>query len=136
MFEVLSEDNFLLYAAKHYDNKNCTETEEFLEDLDRFKYIKKLMHIYKNRGILRERLILNHLIILYNVFEPRACTRMLFLKLNQYLDCLIPFLEMLNYLPDHVMNVGERRLIVTKDIPVDDEIDKSLRKIINGSYKL
>ena len=87
-------DVFLLYAAKYYDNPQCHDAEEFYDDLKRFKYLKRLFGKYKETGELRERLILNHIIILYNVFGM-ATSRMLFVKLYQYSDILKPFLVLL-----------------------------------------
>jgi hypothetical protein len=68
-FSSLNESNFIMYAMKHYENPTCTGIDEFHEDLNRVKYVKRLFRKYEKNGILRERLILNHLIILGNVFE-------------------------------------------------------------------
>ena len=67
-FNRLSEENFIMYAMKMYDNPQCRTLDEFYEDLDRIKYVKRLLYKYINRGVLRERLILNHIIILSNLF--------------------------------------------------------------------
>ena len=77
-FEDLNEGNYLLYAMKEYNNIQCTDTEEFYDDLKKIKYIKRLFNIYINDGKLKERLILNHLIIFFNVFSVQAGTRILF----------------------------------------------------------
>jgi len=82
MFEKLDETNALLYAAKHYDNPQCYDTIEFYDDLKRFQYLKRLFNRYKETGEIKERLAINHIIILYNVFGPVHCTRLLFLKLH------------------------------------------------------
>lgn len=95
----LDESNFVIFAAKHYDNPQCVSTKEFIEDLGRFKYIKKLLGRYVERGELRERLILNHLIILYNCFDQET-TKMLFMKMPEYKSLLVPFIEYLGRLPD------------------------------------
>ena len=71
MMDVLNEDNFLLYAAKHYDNPQCSSTEEFYDDLKKFKYIKRLFNKYAETGELKERLILNHIRVVTNVFSPQ-----------------------------------------------------------------
>jgi hypothetical protein len=76
----LTEKNLFVYAAKHYDNPGCCNTEEFLDDLRRIKYIKKLITRYIESGDLKERLILNHIIILVNLFGPEVTCRILFLK--------------------------------------------------------
>jgi hypothetical protein len=129
MIDKLDESNFMLYAAKHYDNPQCFDTLEFYEDLARFKYIKRLFNRYEESGELKERLILNHLIILYNVFGP-ATTRMLFFKLNGHLHLLKPFIVLLGFLPDRVSGIGvENKTIISSDIPMDERIVKILRKI-------
>lgn len=129
MIDKLDESNFMLYAAKHYDNPQCFDTLEFYEDLARFKYIKRLFNRYEESGELKERLIVNHLIILYNVFGP-ATTRMLFFKLNGHLHLLKPFILLLGFLPDKVYGVGvENKTIISSDIPMDENIVKLLRKI-------
>lgn len=127
--EKLDDDNFVLFAAKHYDNTQCHDTIEFYDDLKRFKYLKRLFGKYEESGELRERLILNHLIILYNVFGEHA-TRMLFVKLEQYAKYLKPFLVLLNFMPDKIVNVGpEGKTIYNSDIPMDRYIIDVLRKI-------
>ena len=78
--EQIDETNFMLYAARHYNNPSCFDTLEFYEDLNRFKYIKRLFSRYDESGELKERLILNHIIILYNLFGIDATTRLLFFK--------------------------------------------------------
>jgi hypothetical protein len=81
---VLTEENYNLYAAQYYMNSSCENEEEFHEDLNRLKYIKKLLYVYEHKKELNMNLILNHIIILYNVFEPKACTKILFFKLTAY----------------------------------------------------
>lgn len=115
----LTEDNFLLYAMHYYDNIQCHSIEEFEEDLRRFLYLKKLFSRYKNNGELRERLILNHIIVLYNIFGE-ATTDMLFFKLEkEYESSLATFLVYLNRLPEEKLG----------DIPIDIEVATALRKI-------
>ena len=129
MIDKLDESNFMLYAAKHYDNPQCFDTLEFYEDMSRFKYIKRLFNRYEETGELKERLILNHLIILYNVFGP-ATTRMLFFKLNGHLHLLKPFIILLGFMPDKVYGVGvENKTITSSDIAMDENIVRILRKI-------
>ena len=98
----LTESTFLLYAMKHYDNPQCTDMVEFEEDLKRFQYLRKLFGRYRHEDELKERLILNHLIVLYNVFGPSA-TNMLFMKLKEFHEYLKPFVVYLNYMPTVVM---------------------------------
>jgi hypothetical protein len=130
MIDKLDESNFLLYAAKNYDNVQCYDTLEFYDDLKRFKYVKRLFNRYDEERDLKERLILNHIIILNNVFGPVPTARMLFLKCHGMEEYLKPFLLFLNILPDTIENIGiDNRTIHTKDIKVDTFILEELRKI-------
>ena len=122
----VNENNFLLFAAKHYDNPQCHDTEEFYDDLNRFKYIKRLFIKYLEYGELRERLILNHITILYNVFND-ATTEMLFFKLEGYHEFLKPFLVLLNKMPDKITYSDTS--IYSSDIVMDNRIITTLRKI-------
>jgi hypothetical protein len=125
---ILNEANFTLYAAKYYDNPNCLSPEEFMEDLNRIKYLKKLFYGFKNKNSLRERLIINHLVVLYNVFQVKACTKMLFFKLDGYHDCLVPFLMYLGYLPE-IVHMDDGTNIETKGIIIDHGVVKALRTL-------
>lgn len=128
--DKLDESNFLLYAAKHYDNPQCYDTIEFYDDIKRFKYIKRLLNRYLDENDLKEKLILNHIIVLYNVFGPQATIRMLFLKCKGMENLLKPFLMFLNLLPEKIENIGiENKTIYTKDIEIDSNIIKKLREI-------
>lgn len=128
--DQLDETNFLLYAAKHYDNPSCFDTLEFYEDLNRFKYIKRLFSRYEESGELKERLILNHIIILYNLFGVPATTRMLFFKLKGYYHYLVPFLVLINYLPDKVNGIGlDGKTINTLSIIPDPGVETALKNI-------
>lgn len=130
MYEKLDESNFIVYAAKHYDNIHCFDDIEFFDDLKRFKYLKKLFKKYKDSGTLRERLILNHIIIIYNLFGSMAATRMLFLKMPDYQVELKTFLVFLNFMPDYVPNIGiTNKTIISDDISIDLSIAEALRKI-------
>lgn len=122
----LDESTFQLYAAKHYDNPHCHDIVEFEEDLKRFHYIRKLFSRYRQLGELNERLILNHLIIIYNVFGI-AATPMLFMKLELYSEYLKPFVEYLNYMPS-VIEYNNRR-IISSDILSDKNIENILKRI-------
>jgi hypothetical protein len=122
----LGESTFLLYAAKYYDNPHCSDIVEFEEDLKRFQYLRKLFGRYKQTGELKERLILNHLIILYNCFGLET-TNMLFMKLDEYHEYLKPFVEYLNYMPDFVEYDNER--IHSKRIKSDVFVEKTLKEI-------
>ncbi len=128
--EKLDETNFLLYAAKYYDNPHCYDTLEFYDDLNRFKYIKRLFNRYEETGELKERLIINHLTVLYNIFGAEAATRLLFLKLKGHYHFLKPFLVLMGYMPEVVRNVGiEGRNIINSDVPMDEKIVEILRNI-------
>ena len=128
--DKLDETNFLLYAAKHYDNPHCYDTLEFYDDLNRFKYIKRLFNRYEETGELKERLVINHLTILYNIFGAEPATRMLFLKLRDQYHFLKPLLVLMGYMPDVVHNIGiDGRNIVSSDIALDENIVEILRKI-------
>jgi len=121
--EPLDNDNYMMVCMKVYDNPQCKGIEEFHEDLDRVKYLKRLFKKYLNSGVLRERLILNHLIILHNVLGPIS-VRLLFFKLEKEIHSpLKTFLIYLNYLPETLPEVD------LVEIPVDTEIANTLREI-------
>jgi len=123
---VLNNDNFVLYAMHNYDNPECHGVTEFEDDLNRFKYLKRLFYRYKERGELKERLVINHLIVLYNVFGT-ATTKMLFFKIEkEFWPQLKTFLVFLNYMPMEV--IADKR-IQESDIPLDENIIKVLRKV-------
>ena len=106
-------------------------TTEFIEDLDRIKYIKKLITRYLDTGELKERLILNHIITLHNCFGDQLA-KILFLKLENHYHLIKPFLIILNALPDRISNVGSHSIVYTDDISMDQTIIEALRKINNG----
>jgi len=122
----LEESTFLLYAAKYYDNPQCSSVEEFEEDLKRFQYLRKLFGRYKQVGELKERLILNHLIVLYNCFGLET-TNILFMKLDEYHEFLKPFVEYLNYMPQYIEYDG--KVVLSSNINVDKNIEEMLRRI-------
>jgi hypothetical protein len=125
----LDDSNFFLYAAHHYLNP-CVDQQEFLDDLNRIKNLRRLFGRYEKHGELKERLILNHLMVLYNVFEHKALTRMLTFKLYDQLHILKPFLMLLNYWPELVEGIGtNNETIRTNEIVMDMRIVDVLRKI-------
>ena len=127
-FEDLNEKNFLLYAMQHYENPQCVEVEEFNDDLKKIKYIKRLFNQYAIEGVLKERLLLNHIIVFYNVFSVEAATRILFYKLEEDVwPMLKTFLFYLNFLPNKIESINGRT-ITTTEIPMDQGIVDSLRK--------
>lgn len=122
---ILNEDNFLVHAMNNYDNPQCHSIEEFEEDLQRFLYIKKLLSRYKNNGELRERLVLNHIIVLYNLFGEEL-TSMLFFKIEEeHWSQLATFLVYLERMPEFVDQIGKK----ISDIELDNNIVSALRKI-------
>ena len=127
-FDDLNEKNFLLYAMQHYENPQCVEVEEFNDDLKKIKYIKRLFNQYAIEGVLKERLLLNHIIVFYNVFSVEAATRILFYKLEENIwPMLKTFLFYLNFLPNKIESINGRTIITT-EILMDQGIVDSLRK--------
>ena len=127
MNELLTEDNFFVFCAQHYVNSRYTTTEEFMEDLNRIKYIKKLITRYIENNDLKERLILNHITILNNCFGPVNTSKILYLKLKDQMQYIKPFLLLLNILPDRLYNVGNEKVINTHMINMDRHIINTLR---------
>jgi hypothetical protein len=124
LYEPLSEDNFLLYAIKVYDNPSCKGMNEFYEDLNRIKYIKRLFNKYETKKILKERLLLNHIMILNNLFGVEGCARILFFKIEpKYHSYLKTFLHFLQILPKRI---PENKIDA---IPVDHRIMNALKEI-------
>jgi len=128
MFDDLNEDNFVMYAVKCYTSPNCLMSE-FEGDLKRTKYLKRLFRRYKATKVIKERLILNHIILLNNVFGLEATARILFFRIDEKdYDALKTFLVYLNLLPSEVKGI-RGKTIVTDVIPVDMKIAEILRKI-------
>lgn len=129
MHENLTDKNFLLYCASHYDNVKYASTEDFVEDLNRLKYIKKLITRYVEYGELKERLILNHIIVLNNCFGPEVLSRILYLKLKPQMKYVKPFLVLLNIMPERLYNIDYEQIIDTDLIEMDQNIVAKLRKV-------
>ena len=124
MVKPLNNENYVLFAMKHYDNPQCENIEEFHDDLNRTKYLKRLFKKYETANILKERLILNHIIILYNVFGIEVASRILFFRIEEeYHTLLKTFLVYLNYLPEEI---PEADLVA---IPLNQDVIKILREI-------
>jgi hypothetical protein len=120
IFDTLNKRNFELFAAQNYNNPECLDIEEFKEDLARFKYLKRLLRRYELADDLQIRLILNHIIVLYNVFGIESANRMIWYKIEpEHWTYIKPFLVFLNYLP-----VDEK-----VEVPLDPLIVDLLRKI-------
>jgi len=127
MDDQLTDKNYIRYAMKNYDNPSGG-IEEFEEDMARIVYLKRLFRKYHNSGLLRERLVLNHIITFYNVFGVEVATRLLFFKIESELHYILKtFLIYLNYLPEGnpKFNVGFNVV----EINLDPNIIKILRKI-------
>jgi len=125
LFDHLNEDNFLLFAIKYYENPQAVTKKDFDRDLNHFKYIKRLLKRYRNTGELKTHLLLNHFIILYNIFGE-ATTPMLFYKIEEELwPVMKAFIIFLNKLPDYPKSQ-------THDIQVDIDCMKELYKIYNN----
>lgn len=112
----LTKNNFLLYAAKHYRNPLCIDEEEFFEDLNRFKYLKRLMNKYKQSGEISERLILNHLIVILNVFGNEAGVEMLANRIElEHWNALKPFLIFLRAIKyDEITGIEMDKYVIDK----------------------
>ena len=124
-FHELNDDNIVYFAMKNYTNPSCTGIEEFQEDFNRFKYVKRLFNRYQSTGTLRERLILNHIITIYNVFGIEPSTRIFFNRLDETQYSLIKtFLVYLNFFPEKNFD----GIDIVK-IPLDSKIIKILRSL-------
>jgi hypothetical protein len=128
MYEDLNDENFMLFAAKTYDKPNAVMSE-FEEDLNRVLYIKRLLTKYYASGLLKDRLMMNHLIILYNIFGIESATRILFFKLEERdYEVIKPFLIFLNFLPEVVYGIRGKD-IITNDIKLDEGSVACLRAL-------
>ena len=120
MYEKITPNNVLMYAIKNYDNPHCEGEKEFEDDLKRFKYIKRLLRKYYDTKVLKERLLLNHIIVLNNVFGPDACATLLLYKIQpEYWPTLKSFLLYLNILKEEEL----------RDIDKDELVFETLRKL-------
>ena len=127
---VLNEKNFILYAAKNYNNINCLDEIEFYDDLKRFKYLKRLFKKYDEDKELKGNLIFNHLIIIFNVFDTTSANRMLFLKLKGYYSYLYPFLLYMETAQNKIINIdNDKNVIYGSDIKLDETVVKYLREL-------
>jgi hypothetical protein len=128
MFDNLNEDNFLIYAMKCYNSPHCI-LSEFEGDIKRTKYLKRLFRRYKVTKSLKERLILNHIILLNNVFGPESTARILFYKIDERdYDLLKTFLDYLRIMPDVVYGINGKN-IHSSDIPLNNNIAEILVNI-------
>ena len=128
MFENLTNDNVVMYAIKAYDKPNCIMSE-FTDDMKRFNYLKRLFQRYRKYNELREQLVLNHLVVIYNVFGPEVATRLLFFKMSKDdYSSLKTYLLFLNLMPERIIGIKNKD-ISSVDIPVDNILVDVLRKI-------
>ena len=120
MYEKITSENVMMFAIRHYNNPQCEGEKEFQDDLKRFKYIKRLLRKYYETNILKERLLLNHFIVLNNVFGADACATLLIFKIQkEYWPALKSFLLFLNILTEEEI----------KEIEEDEKILKVLKEL-------
>lgn len=128
LFDNLNSDNIMIYAVKAYDKPNCIMSE-FKDDMKRFNYLKRLFKRYRSLGEIRERLVINHLIVLCNVFTPEIATRLLFYKMaKEDYSPLKTYLTFLNVMPERIKGIKGRD-IYSSDIPLDNTLVNLLRTI-------
>ena len=119
-FSELTPENINMFAMKHYDNPSCVDEAEFLDDMKRFRYLKRLFRKYDTSRELKSRLIINHIIVLANVFGVDAATTLLFFKIDkQHWNLLKTILIFLNYMPEGEMI----------DIEIDQNVMEELKRI-------
>jgi len=120
MFEKITSENVMMFAIKYYDNPQCEGEKEFYDDMKRFKYIKRLLRKHKDTNVLKERLLLNHIIVLHNLFGSEACVTLLLFKIQrEYWSTLKSFLLFLNILRDDEL----------REIEESQEVLEILRKL-------
>ena len=123
MFKEITKDNWLLFAQHHYDNPTLQKEQELYDDIKRFKYLKRLFRKYETTKSIKIRLVINHIIVLSNVFGVEAaCTLLLFKVEKSYWPYLKSVLEYLNYLYPHEL----------ESVKSDKQIDRMLKEELNG----
>jgi len=128
IFTELTSENFLLFAIKHYENPQAVTKEDFEKDLNHFKYIKRLLKRYRNTGELKAHLLLNHFIILYNIFGE-GTTAMLFYKIEEDMwEIMKTFVVFLDKLPEYPK-------CFIHDVEIDDYCLSELGRIYDGKEK-
>ena len=121
MYETINSSNVVMYAIRHYNNPQCEGEKEFEDDLKRFKYIKRLLRKYHETGILKERLLLNHLIVLHNVFDTTPCVTLLLYKIQEeYWSTLKSFLIFLNSITEDELTHFEEDMNVLEILGKSD----------------
>jgi hypothetical protein len=131
--EIIDDKNWILYAARNYNNPSCHDVKEFFEDIKRFKYIKKAYTKLESSGEISDhacRLVLNHIVILNNVFGPYVLSRIMVLRLGKQLHFVKPFMLFLRIWPDYVDNITKRNRIdlakVDDNLLVVDFLERNL----------
>lgn len=128
LYSNLTDENIELYCIRHYNNPQCISVEDYHNDMRRFKYIKRLLNQFHNHGTVKIRLLLNHVIMIYNIFDPEPATRILFFKITeQYWDVIKPLLIHLNLMPEIVQGINNRD-IRSSDIQLNESIVQLLRE--------
>ena len=126
-FDDLNNDNIMMYAMKAYDKPDCIMSE-FKDDMKRFNYLKRLFRRYRKVDELREQLVLNHLVVLYNVFGPEVTSRMLFFKMSKDdYPALKTYLLFLSIMPEKIRGIKGQD-IISSDIPIDPRVAEVLRQ--------
>ena len=127
-FDDLTTENIMLYAIKAYDRPDCIMSE-FTEDMKKLNYLKRLFRRYRKHGEMRERLILNHIVVLYNLFGPEVTARLLFFSMQKEdFSILKTYLVFLNIMPDRIFGINGKD-IISSDIAVDMNIANELRNL-------
>jgi len=120
MYEKITSENVMMFAIKYYNNPQCEGEKEFHDDMKRFKYVKRLLRKYKDTSVLKERLLLNHIIILNNLFGPEACVTLLLFKIQrEHWETLKSFLIFLNIIREDELS----------DIKKNQDVVEILRKL-------
>lgn len=129
MFDNLDDTNYILYAEESYRNPQCVCYDDFLDDLNRIKYVKRLFNKYERSGEFKDRLILNHVIAFYNVFEHYPATRIWFTKINRkHWGVLNSVLTFLGYMPRVIHGINGVNLL-SDDLPIDEDIYGKLKEL-------
>lgn len=121
-FDELNDKNHLMFAIKHYENPHSVTVDDFMEDMKKFKYLKRLLKRYTNSGVLRTNLILNHLIVLYNVFGEGTLPLLMYKLEPEYWSALKTFIVYLNRYPEHSAGC-------LASVPLDNTIKMTLRDL-------
>ena len=129
LFDDLNDSNIEPFCIKYYNNPQCLSMEDYHNDMRRFKYIKRLLNQFSNNNEIKVRLLLNHIIMVYNIFDNEAATRILFYKIDEnHWDILKTVLIFLNRMPKNIKGINSRN-IITSDIQLNDIIVTMLREI-------